>query len=418
MKQKLPFPTLFLLTLLALPACVSVDREATPISSPSTVVFVPVNTTIPPTLTPSPTATAVPATWTPVATETTISDNAPTPVNQNPVVITNAVTNVRLGPGLAYPVSHVLSAGTTAPILGRNNAGTWWAVPGPGDGPGPVGWISGAVVTVQGDVSNTPILTTPPLKLDIPVMGNTGLPPADGCTVAHPGPGDIGPLYVYEGPESPVMAALFINVGLMVLFGLPHSLMARRSFKQWWTKIIPPAAERSTYMLQSGLMALLLIWQWRPITQTVWQVENSVGSTLIWGLFWLGWLIAFISTLLINHFELTGLQQVYAYLRGQPATPLNFRTPFLYKIVRHPMQLGVMIAFWAAPHMTVGHLIFAVGMTTYILIGLYFEERDLVRRFGDTYREYQHTTPKLIPLPQQGKAKSNSLSLRRGQAEM
>jgi len=188
-------------------------------------------------------------------------------------------------------------------------------------------------------------------------------------------------------------------MSLIVLFGLPHSLMARRSFKQWWTKIIPPATERSTYMLQSGLMALLLIWQWRPITQTVWLVENSVGSTLIWGLFWLGWLIAFISTLLINHFELTGLQQVYAYVRGQTSAPLSFRTPFLYKIVRHPMQLGVMLAFWAAPHMTVGHLTFAIGMTTYILIGLYFEERDLVHRFGDTYQKYQHTTPKLIPLP-------------------
>lgn len=209
----------------------------------------------------------------------------------------------------------------------------------------------------------------------------------------------LGAYSVDSGPQSPLIPALLINVGLMVLFGLPHSLMARRSFKRWWTKIIPPAAERSTYMLQSGLMALLLIWQWRPITQTVWQVENLVGSSLIWSLFWLGWLIAFISTLLINHFELTGLQQVYAYVRGQEATPPSFRTPFLYKIVRHPMQLGVLIAFWATPHMTVGHLLFATGMTTYILIGLTFEERDLVRRFGDTYQTYQSQTPKLLPWP-------------------
>lgn len=214
----------------------------------------------------------------------------------------------------------------------------------------------------------------------------------------------LGYYSVDSGPETPLMIALLVNVGLMVLFGLPHSLMARRSFKQRWTKIIPPAAERSTFMLQSGLMALLLIWQWRPMTQTVWQVEHSLGSTLIWSLFWLGWLIAFISTLLINHFELTGLQQVYAYVRGRTPISPNFRTPFLYKIVRHPMQLGVLIAFWTAPHMTLGHLVFAVGMTAYILIGLYFEERDLVHRFGDTYREYQHTTPKLIPLLQQGKA--------------
>jgi len=217
----------------------------------------------------------------------------------------------------------------------------------------------------------------------------------------------LGYYSIDSGPQTALLPALLINMSLIVLFGLPHSLMARHSFKQWWTKIIPPAAERSTYMLQSGLMALLLIWQWRPITQTVWLVENSVGSTLIWGLFWLGWLIAFISTLLINHFELTGLQQVYAYGRGQTPVSLSFRTPLLYKFVRHPMQLGVMLAFWAAPHMTAGHLIFAIGMTTYILIGLYFEERDLVRRFGDTYREYQHTTPKLIPLLQLNKAKSS-----------
>jgi len=227
----------------------------------------------------------------------------------------------------------------------------------------------------------------------------------------------LGYYSIDSGAQTALLPAVLINVGLIVLFGLPHSLMARRSFKQWWTKIIPPVAERSTYMLQSGLLSLFLIWQWRPITQTVWQVENSVGSTLIWGLFWLGWLIAFISTLLINHFELTGLQQVYAYLRDQRPAPISFRTPFLYKIVRHPMQLGVMIAFWATPHMTAGHLLFAMGMTLYILIGLYFEERDLVRRFGDTYRGYQVTTPKLIPLLQQSKAK-RSISLSRGQTEM
>jgi protein-S-isoprenylcysteine O-methyltransferase Ste14 len=213
-----------------------------------------------------------------------------------------------------------------------------------------------------------------------------------------------------SGPETPLLPALLVNVGLIVLFGLPHSLMARRSFKQWWTKIIPAAAERSTFMLQSGLMAILLIWQWRPITQTVWQVEHSTGSTLIWGLFWLGWLIAFISTLLINHFELTGLQQVYAYVREQKATAVTFRTPFLYRIVRHPMQLGVMIAFWAAPHMTVGHILFASGMTIYILIGLYFEERDLVRNFGDTYREYQRQTPKLLPMPRRQAVKGERIS--------
>lgn len=209
----------------------------------------------------------------------------------------------------------------------------------------------------------------------------------------------LGPYSIDGGPETALLPAVLINLGLIVLFGLPHSLMARRSFKRWWTQFIPAAAERSTFMLQSGLMALLLVWQWRPITHTLWQVEQPLGSGLIWGLFWLGWLIAFISTLLINHFELTGLQQVYAHLRGQTPAPPRFRTPFLYKLVRHPMQFGVLLAFWATPHMTVGHLMFAVGMTSYILIGLYFEERDLVRHFGETYRDYQRRTPKLLPLP-------------------
>lgn len=227
----------------------------------------------------------------------------------------------------------------------------------------------------------------------------------------------LGYYSIDAGPDTAFLPALFINLGLMALFGLPHSLMARRSFKTWWTKIIPPAAERSTFMLQSGLMALLLIWQWRPIPQTVWQVESLPGSILIWSLFWLGWLIAFISTLLINHFELTGLQQVYAYMSGQTPPPPRFKTPFLYKIVRHPMQFGVMMAFWATPHMTVGHLIFAIGMTTYILIGLYFEERDLVRHFGDTYRDYQRTTPKLIPMPQGGKAEPGP-AMRPGESEL
>lgn len=223
----------------------------------------------------------------------------------------------------------------------------------------------------------------------------------------------LGYYSVDAGPETPLLPALLINVGLMVLFGLPHSLMARQSFKRWWTKIIPPAAERSTFMLQSGVLALLLIWQWRPLTQSVWQVENPLGSNLIWGLFWLGWLIAFISTFLINHLELTGLQQVYAHLRGKkPAAP-SFRTPFLYRIVRHPMQLGVLMAFWAAPHMTLGRLVFALGMTTYILIGLYFEERDLVRRFGETYRVYQRRTPQLVPGLRPQTAKGRSVVARR-----
>jgi protein-S-isoprenylcysteine O-methyltransferase Ste14 len=209
----------------------------------------------------------------------------------------------------------------------------------------------------------------------------------------------FGPFSIDVGPEAPVVPALLINLGLIVLFGLPHSLMARQGFKRWWTRLIPAAAERSTFMLQAGLLALLLVWQWRAIPIVIWQIEQPVFNTLIWGLYWTGWLIAFLATLAIDHFELTGLQQVFANLRGVDPKPVNFKVPWLYRIVRHPMQFGVLIAFWVAPQMTVGRLVFALGMSTYILIGLYFEERDLVRRFGKQYRAYQQEIPKLLPLP-------------------
>ena len=200
-----------------------------------------------------------------------------------------------------------------------------------------------------------------------------------------------------SGKTAPFGTALLINVGLMVLWGLPHSLMARQGFKRRWTRIVPKAMERSVYMLQAGLLMMVLIWQWRAMPGVIWQVENAAGRGLIWGLFGLGWAIAFVATVLINHFELTGLQQTWAYLRNREAVPPSFRTPFLYKVVRHPMQLGVLIAFWAAPTMTIGRLVFALGMTAYIVIGLQFEERDLLRRFGEQYRAYQARTPMLIP---------------------
>jgi methanethiol S-methyltransferase len=225
----------------------------------------------------------------------------------------------------------------------------------------------------------------------------------------------LGPFSIDQGVEATLPTALAVNVSLIVLFGLPHSLMARSGFKQWWTRIIPPAAERSTFMLQAGLLALLLIWQWRAIPITIWRIEHPAVSGLIWSLYVLGWVIAFIATFLINHFELTGLQQVYAHQRGRTPAPPAFRTPFLYRVVRHPMQMGVLITFWAAPHMTVGRLVFAIGMTIYIVIGLYFEERDLEQRFGEAYREYQHTTPRLIPLPR-SRAQTRETTRRTGQA--
>jgi protein-S-isoprenylcysteine O-methyltransferase Ste14 len=209
----------------------------------------------------------------------------------------------------------------------------------------------------------------------------------------------LGPFSIDRGPETPFLTALAINTVLLLLFAVPHSLMARDGFKRWWTRVIPPAAERSTFMLQAGLLAGLLIWQWRPMTGVLWQVEHPLGRALIWSVYGLGWLIAFIATFLINHFELTGLQQVYAHFSGREPRPVPFHTPFLYRVVRHPMQLGVLLAFWAAPEMTAGRLVFALGMTAYILVGLHFEERDLVRRFGAAYLAYQQRTPRLIPMP-------------------
>ena len=152
-------------------------------------------------------------------------------------------------------------------------------------------------------------------------------------------------------------------------------------------------------MLQAGLLALPLVWQWQPIPGVIWQIDAPVLRTVMGSVYWSGWVIALIATFLIDHFELTGLRQVFAHLRHRPVVYPRFRTPFLYQFVRHPMQFGVILAFWAAPEMIVGRLVFAAGMTTYILIGLYFEERDLVRRFGDAYRVYQQQTPMLIPFP-------------------
>ncbi len=210
----------------------------------------------------------------------------------------------------------------------------------------------------------------------------------------------LGRYSVDANTQSTGFTAIIINGGLILLFGIPHSLMARQGFKRVWTRIIPPAMERSTYMLQAGILAGVLIWQWQPMPATIWKIDNSILQAVIWVSYFGGWLIAFISTYLINHFELSGLQQTYLYFRGKDPVPMTYRTPFLYKIVRHPMQLGVMIAFWATPHMTLGHLVFSIGMTGYIAVGLYFEERDLVKAFGQTYRDYQKTTPMLFPIPQ------------------
>lgn len=199
------------------------------------------------------------------------------------------------------------------------------------------------------------------------------------------------------GTTFPTQDALIVNTLLLGIFAVQHSVMARPEFKRWWTKIVPKPVERSTFVLFASLALLLLYWQWRPITTVVWDVDNPVGRAVFHALFVLGWVIVFVGTFLINHFDLFGLRQVYLHLRNREYTHLGFRTPVFYRFLRHPIMLGFIIAFWATPEMTVGHLQFAVATTLYILIAIQLEERDLVRHFGEKYQEYRRKTPMLIP---------------------
>ena len=192
--------------------------------------------------------------------------------------------------------------------------------------------------------------------------------------------------------------ALIVNLLLLGLFAVQHSVMARRSFKQWWTRIVPSAVERSTFVLATSLVLALLLWQWRPLpAPVIWSVQSEVGKELIWAVFWLGWTVLLISTFLINHFELFGVSQVVARLTGSDLPKPEFRTPLFYRYVRHPIYLGFLLAFWAAPVMTAGHLLFSIGCTGYILIGIWFEERDLVAQFGERYLRYRNQVGMLLP---------------------
>ena len=195
----------------------------------------------------------------------------------------------------------------------------------------------------------------------------------------------------------PLWSALAVNAGLLTLFAVQHSVMARKWFKDAWTRIVPQPAERSTYVLFSSLALILLMWQWRPMGGVVWSVQDSSLRFVIYGLFAFGWGLVLACTFFINHFDLFGLRQIWLYLTGRPYTPLRFVTPGPYKLVRHPLYLGWLFAFWATPTMTVAHLVFAIVTTLYILAAIQFEERDLVREHGASYEGYRRQVPMLIP---------------------
>jgi methanethiol S-methyltransferase len=209
--------------------------------------------------------------------------------------------------------------------------------------------------------------------------------------------GLVVPKTIDSGPAGPLVESIVINLVLMTIFALQHSVMARPQFKAWWTTIVPKSVERSTYVLLASLALALVFWQWRPIPGVVWEVkEPTLAAFLLYlGLF--GWVLVFISTFMINHFELFGLHQVANNLAGKPMPAMKFKTPMLYNVVRHPIYLGFIIFVWATPVMTAGHLLFAAVVTAYIFVGIALEEHDLIGVFGDEYRRYRQRVAMIVP---------------------
>src|SRR5690242_12540845 len=210
--------------------------------------------------------------------------------------------------------------------------------------------------------------------------------------------GLVVPTTVDTGLVAPIGEAMIVNILLLSVFAVQHSVMARKPFKRWWTQFVPSAIERSTYVLLASLALILLFWQWRAMPSIVWQVSNPTLAMAMLGLSLFGWFIVLLSTFLINHFELFGLQQVILHLAGKAGSEPRFKAPMLYKLVRHPIYLGFIIAFWAAPVMTAGHLLFALVTTAYIFVGITLEERDLIELFGDEYRRYRRRVAMLVPI--------------------
>jgi protein-S-isoprenylcysteine O-methyltransferase Ste14 len=209
--------------------------------------------------------------------------------------------------------------------------------------------------------------------------------------------GVVVPKAINDGTITPTMEALIINLLLMSVFAVQHSVMARKPFKRWWIQFVPQSVERSSYVLLASVALILLFWQWRPMPGIVWQVADTTAATVLQALSFAGWLLVLISTFLINHFELFGLHQVLAKLAGRSVPEASFKTPGIYKVVRHPLYLGFIVAFWATPIMTVGHLLFAAVTTAYIFVGIFFEERDLIVQFGEEYKRYRAQVGMLIP---------------------